>query len=84
MKSFNVHTSVTFDVSMTELRALLDPIIPPMYKDGSSNITLSCQDSLTGLIHSIHLDILTVTIHLNSKIDSLDFPKSGKSGAEPT
>lgn len=78
-----IHTSVMFDVSMTELRDLFAKHIHPEYQIPGSSITLSFQDSLTGQPRSVRLDISDDTIQVSLNVSWNGSPSKEKSGAEP-
>lgn len=79
-----IHTSVTFDVSMTELRDLFAKHIHPEYQIPGSSITLSFVDSLTGQRVLLELDTSLLTIQASLNVSWSGSPSKEKSGAGPT
>jgi len=84
MKFSNGHTSVTYDVSMTELQNSLEKLIPEKYRTPGFSITLSFHDSLTGQIVYLVLDTSGRTIQAKLSASSPILQSEVKFGEEPT
>lgn len=78
------HTSATFAVNMTQLRSLLEEIIPPKYRIPGSSLTLSFQDSSTGPTHWVELALYGSMKPAILRVGWQSLPSEEKSGAEPT
>lgn len=84
MQPSKVYISATFDVNMTELRSLLETLIPEKYRIPFSSITLSFRDSSTGPTRSVTLDISEIMNPATLSVSWNDSQPTEKSGAEPT